>query len=213
MGTDDCLAVTSALLESLEDGGRYLYISGCLVYGNRPSEECLESDPVPQSKRADVEQVVLRHSVCGTVLRPAFVFGGNGGHYASRYWKASENGSVTVAGDPNKVWAWVHVDDVADAVALALATPEKVVRGEVFNLSDGTKTVFSELVTQMAEIHSESQSLSTNVVPADSAIDKALDKSCYYKSDKASRGLGWVPSRIPFTRDLHTYYRSWKACL
>jgi len=211
--TDDAIAVTSALVDALGADGRYLYTSGCLVYGNRPGEECLESDSVPPSRRADVESIVLKNAACGCVLRPAFVYGGDGGHFASRYWNSGDSGAVVIAGDPNRAWAWVHVDDLADAFALALATPTDDVRGQIFNISDGTKTIFSELVSKMSAIHSKSAQLKTNVVPADTAIDQALDKSCYYKSEKAHRVLDWMPRRRPFMDDLETYYCSWRARL
>jgi len=211
--TPDASEITSELLAALDGDARYLYTSGCLVYGNRPGEECLETDSVPESRRAEVEHLVLSSKVCGTVLRPAFVFGGAGGHYATRYWTANEGGTLRIHGDPDKAWAWVHVDDAAEAFALALAAPEKDVRGEIFNLSDGTRTTFSEVVTRMVKLHTPGANLKLEVLPAETPLDQALDKSCYYRSEKAARVLGWVPSRPSFVADLSTYHRSWRASL
>merc|ERR1712032_1160027 len=200
--------VTAKLLRTLDENGRYMYCSGCLVYGDRPGQECLENDSVPDSRRAQVESLVLKHHSCGTVFRPAFVHGGSGGHYASRWWDPMGQ-VVVVHGQPDKTWAWVHVDDIAAAFALALLVREDLVRGEIFNLSDGTKTVFKDLVTQMARTHTRRTDLEIRIAPAESPFDKAFDKSCYYKSEKAARLLGWKPLRIPFMDALETYHRSW----
>jgi len=210
--TEDACDVTSQLLGTLDENGRYMYCSGCLVYGDRPGEECLESDAVPDSRRAQVEFLVLKHHCCGTVFRPAFVYGGSGGHYASRWWNPMGQ-AVVVHGQPDKTWAWVHVDDIAAAFALALDAKEDVVRSQIFNLSDGSKTVFKDLVTQMARMHTKRTDLEICVAPAETPFDKAFDKSCFYQSERAARLLGWKPSRIPFIDALDIYYRSWRASL
>jgi len=206
--TADAAALTRSLLAALPAGGRYLYCSGCLVYGDRPGAACLESDAVPPSRRQEVEQVVL--DAKGTVLRPAFVFGQSGGKFASRYWAAGQTGEVVLRGDPEKTWAWVHVGDVATAFHLCLCASDEQVQGQIFNLADGAKTVFRDLVCAMSEQHTGT-ALPVTALPAEAPIDQALDKSCYYTGEKAERVLGWRPTRQPFLSDLATYHRSWAA--
>lgn len=126
---------------------RFVFASSCSVYGASEREVC-ETDPLhPVSLYAqtkiDSEKELLsvaRDDFFVTILRFATVFGHSrrprfdlvGNLFTAQ---AMTDGLITVIG-PNQWRPFIHVRDLARAIALALAADEQRIQHQVFNVGD-----------------------------------------------------------------------------
>ena len=124
-------AAVAAILEALAQSNRpFIYTSGCWVLGNTGGTIADEDTPLAPTPlvawRPAVEQLVLaaaQRGVQGVVLRPAMVYGRNGGLLTSFVQSAREHGAARIIGDGGNRWSFVHVDDLADLYVRALGAP------------------------------------------------------------------------------------------
>jgi nucleoside-diphosphate-sugar epimerase len=105
----------------------FVYTSGIFVTGNtgdRVADEDTPLDPTPLvSWRPEVEKLVLNaanRGVRSVVIRPAVVYGRNGGMVTSFLKSARETGTARFVGTGENRWPLVHVDDLAELYVLAL---------------------------------------------------------------------------------------------
>lgn len=123
-------AATRAMIGALRGTSkRFIYTSGCLVYGATGDMPATEDSPLHPVELVQFRQVleaeILDTAADGVhpiVIRPAWVYGDHGGTAMMMYASATEYGAARYVGDGQNRWTCVHADDLADLYLLALDT-------------------------------------------------------------------------------------------
>jgi nucleoside-diphosphate-sugar epimerase len=194
-----------------------IYTSGVWVHGNTGCNAVDETAPLNPPKlvawRPGIEQLVLNsRDVRGLVIRPACVYGKQGGLTGLWFGGAAKEKTFRVIGDGTSHWAMVHVDDLAEGYLLAAESP---LQGEVFNLADASRSTVLEMASAAAKAAGSDSK--TQLVPlaeaaksmGDFAECLALDQ--HIDASKAARLLGWQPKHQSFVAEIATYFESWRA--
>ncbi len=208
-----------SFLAAAERGARpktILLTSGVWVYGQTGDTLVDETTPLAPARlvsaRPGIEQMVLNaRGVSGIVLRPGCVYGRQGS-LTSLWFKGAREGALNVVGDGNNRWPMVHVDDLAEAY---LRAGESGLGGEVFNITDRSRSTVREMVTAAARAAAYDGRIhyipvaEAKATLGDFAECLALDQ--HVDGRKAVRMLGWQPRHGGFADDAGTYFESWKA--
>jgi nucleoside-diphosphate-sugar epimerase len=194
-------AATRAMLDALrETERRFIYTSGCWLYGttgDTPASEGTPLNPAPiTAYRVEVEREVLDASTAGAhtmVIRPSVVFGQRRG-LPGMLLGSARDGAVNFIGDGSNRWPLVYVDDLAELYALML---EKAPPGQVYNATGPD----AERVRDIAGAAAHSLGLErTNAIPLETArgmfgvLADALCLDQVLSNQKARTQLGWSPS-------------------
>jgi nucleoside-diphosphate-sugar epimerase len=198
----DRIANDLRAIEMLSKCSLFLYTSGCWIHGNSKDIVNEESPLKPlsiTSWRPAHEQKVVQAK--GVVIRPGFVYGGEGSLTASWFASAAK-GSVEIAGDGTNTWSMIHKDDLARAYLLAA---EKNIRSTIFDVTDGmfpTVREMAEAIANLAKIPGKIRSIEgMEGVLADQKI----------RSIRTQPILGWKPYHTSFLSEVATYFSAWKA--
>jgi len=211
-GTDD-----TAFLEILRGYSKktYIYCSGILVYGHSEHtvDENTPTKPVPGSKkRIDLEKLILADDkVNGIVLRPGWVYGGDGGKYMSSFWNL-EN---PIKGPENIRWTWVHIEDVAEGFLLAAKHRYGNASRQAFNLTANHSPTWKELRTAMIRTAGHKDELVfTPLTDADKGTwYEVMFQNVIASSKKAQELLGWNPKFRTLLGDIDIYYQAHLAAI
>jgi len=127
---------------------RYVQISTISVYEHGPEGLVDESAPIKRDgdpygvTKAEADQVVLAgidRGLRAVILRPGAILGADRtSTWGVRVPQRIRDGQVKLRGDGREMLPWVHVEDLVDAVFLALEDDRAV--GRVYNLADGDMT-------------------------------------------------------------------------
>ena len=184
------------VLDALGDSDKpFLYTSGIWVMGSTGGEVVDESTPArPISMvawRPAHEELVLRaKGLRGIVIRPAMVYGGDGGFLASVAMAPDAQGVVHYVGSGENRWPFVHVDDLADLYVLALSAAG----GSLYFASAGPAIPVKEVARAaaaggpVASIPLEEARKQMGPLAEAMVLDQQVS------GDKAMRELGWKPS-------------------
>ena len=197
-------AAVEAMLDALSGSGKpFVYTSGVWVYGDTQGRIAGEVSMLRPADRVAwrpaVEDMVLEaksRGMAGMVLRPGIVFGRGGGFVGMMFQQARAERKVSVAGDGENHWSSIHVDDLADLYARAVAHPAA---GELFVACGGTPQPVRKIalaVTKACGIEGKVERL-----PMDRAREvfgpvadcMAMDQKV--ASTKATRFFGWTAKR------------------
>jgi nucleoside-diphosphate-sugar epimerase len=218
------VALDKTTVETLLNAGKrgaqpktVIFTSGVWVHGNTAGKLVDETTPLTPAKlvawRPPHEQMVLSaQGIRGLVIRPGCVYGKQGGLTDMWFSGAYNEKALKVIGDGENRWAMIHVDDLAEAYLRAV---ESGLSGEVFNLTDRSRSTIREMATAVARatgytgeiqyipLSEASQSMGKFAVCL--ALDQHID------ARKAVRLLGWQPKHGGFVDEVDTYFASWKA--
>lgn len=205
---------TRAIIEALRGTGkRFVYTSGCFVYGSTADVPATEDSPLNPLElvrwRQGLEGEILGASAQGVhsmVIRPAWVYGNRGGAAMMMVSGAMKDGVARYVGDGKNRWSTVHADDLADLYALSL---ERARARSIFNGAHGAATPLIEI----ARAASEAAGAGGRVEPwpieqARQALGGFADAiACdqVISGEKAVRELGWHPSRHSIVDELRSY--------
>jgi len=173
---------------------KYIYTSGCLSYGDHPNKVLTEEDiptPTPHfAWRVQLAREILTDSrIHGVVTKPGYVYGGNAGLYVSHLWTCfAGKDKIEVDGNPNKSWAWVHVDDNADAYRRIVEAPDALVSGKVYNIADFTRATHRQIVEGMARTGGAKGEV---VLVEPTGFNAAADITTVLSSKRIQNELGW----------------------
>jgi len=177
---------------------RYIYTSGCLVYGDYPNIPIDESFPTKNMAwRVQVEGEVLKKDpfVSGVVLRPGFVYGGNFGRFIGHWFEGNKQGEIEIFGNPEKKWAWIHVNDVAEAYSIVAVHPAAA--GQVFDVVDGT-TISTAAEIQIAWARAAGVKGAVKHSPANTdPFSQSLENTSWPTGEKLRHSTGWFPRHGP----------------
>jgi nucleoside-diphosphate-sugar epimerase len=205
---------TRAIIDALRGTSkRFVYTSGCLVYGatgDRPATEESPLHPVElvqfrQALEAEILGAVA-DGVHSIVIRPAWVYGNQAGTAMMMYSTAREHGAAHYVGDGQNRWTTVHADDLADLYLLALG---KAPAASIFNGAHGAAIPLIEI----AQAASYGAGAEGRVVewPLDEArralwgFADAIACDQLVSGELAERELGWRPSRHSIIDELRSY--------
>jgi nucleoside-diphosphate-sugar epimerase len=137
-------AASMAMLIALPAGAAFIYTSGAWVYGDTGGASATETSglkpPLLVAWRPAVERKVLalaaERAVAAVVLRPAMVYGHDGGIFDMLAATARRSGVVQVVGSGRNHWPTVHVDDLAIAYLAAVerANDGGGIAGRILNI-------------------------------------------------------------------------------
>ena len=135
-------AATRAIIAALRGASRrFIYTSGCLLYGATGDAPATERSPLHPVDLVGFRQVLegevlaaAADSVHSVVIRPAWVYGHRSGTAMIMYRAAKEHGVARYVGDGANRWTTVHADDLADLYLLAL---ERAPAARIFNGAHG----------------------------------------------------------------------------
>ena len=149
---------TANVLDACAASGvsRLVYISSLAVLGTKHHHGTDESAPYAETgdvysdAKIETERLVRGDGRVETVvLRPGFVYGPGDRQFLPRLLDSLETGRFVYVGDGSKLLNVVYIDDLVHAVLLAADEPNAA--GEVYNVTDGTKTSLREFVTFICE--------------------------------------------------------------
>lgn len=134
---------------------RWIQISSLGVYGSRDHYGTDESEPIVVSgidgytqTKAEAEVVLRRYmnewNFPAVILRPGFIYGPGDRHVLPRLIEKLHDGSLKMIGKGDKVLNNTYVDNLVDAIVLAVEKDEAI--GEVFNIRDARLVTRREFI-------------------------------------------------------------------
>lgn len=224
-GSSDAATLDRSVVETLLDAARsahrpyaVLYTSGVLVLGPAGAapagEEASTARAVFNTWRPEHEQRVLAANagaVCTAVLRPAWVYGGEGGLIAGYFQTAVAEGAAAFVGEGQNRMPQVHRGDVAD---LYRRVVEQRANG-IFHAVDGSTASVLELARTAS--HAAGRRGAVRSIPLLEAtrlygpFAGAMVVDQWVVSRRA-QALGWQPRR-PFMESSAEAFAEWQAAV
>ncbi len=192
---------------------RFVYTSGCLLYGATGDTPATEDSPLHPVElvrfRRALEGEVLAAAADGVhsiVIRPAWVYGNRGGTAMMMVGSAKEHGAARTVGDGTNRWTTVHADDLADLYLLAL---EKAPAASIFNGAHGAAIPLVEVARAASEgAGAKGRVAEWPIADARQALWGFADAiACdqVISGELAKSELGWSPSRHSILEELRSY--------
>ena len=213
----------------------YIYISGLWVHGSSPLSVTdrigagLNSSPTPAMDianwRPGLERATLAMKdvldVC--IIRPAQMYG-----YGSNAWGAvlgpiaealqGSKGEVKLPIPEDALIASCHVDDVADAVRLAVEHIENVGSGgaqsgvypifDIIAFNESLQSLLQDFADELGKRVAVKVHLTG---PADDLYLAALSSTVKASNARAKQYLGWAPKRGAMSAGMDVYAKAWAA--
>lgn len=206
---------TARLIEAVQNPSvRWIQISSCGVYGNQLSaiiDECAPCRPVGVYEETKfASELMVRNATdagkfASTILRPSIVYGAEMKNNSLRALiKAIKHNRFFFIGQPGALYNLVHVDDLADAVVLAL---NDINRSAIYNVSTAL-TIESVVEKVELALNLKSRRVRINKFFADATATMfspfprfpltrsrvaALSCQTSYSADSIHQLLGWHP--------------------
>lgn len=207
-------AATRAIVGALRDTSkRFIYTSGCLVYGATGDVPATEDSPLHPVELVQFRQALeaeilntVAEGVHPIVIRPAWVYGDHCGTAMMMYASATEYGAARYVGDGQNRWTCVHADDLADLYLLAL---DKAPAGSIFNGAHGPAIALIEIARAASYgAGAEGRVAEWPLKDARQALWSFADAiACdqLVSGERAKHKLGWRPSRHSIVDELRSY--------
>jgi nucleoside-diphosphate-sugar epimerase len=202
--------MTRALAQAcLEQNKRFVYSSGALThakYGDAWIDETMPATPCLMGRghaelEAELKELHAARRLNVVILSPGFVYGAGGFLQMSAEMLAK--GKYRIIGDGANFWSLVHVDDVAEAYALALARGKP---GEAYFLADDEplprRTVLDMLADAIGRPRPGRIAGWIIGLLFGFAMVEAAKSGLRLRNDKAKRDLGWTPRFATFAEGL-----------
>ena len=210
-------AATRSIVDALRGTAkRFVYTSGCLLYGATGDTPATEDSPLHPLELVRFRQVlegeVLAAAADGVhsiVIRPGWVYGNRGGTAMMMVGSAKEHGAARYVGDGKNRWTTVHADDLADLYLLAL---ERAPAASIFNGAHGAAIPLIEIARAASEGAGAEGRVSE--WPLDDArqvlwgFADAIACDQVISGELAGSELGWRPSRPSIVDELRSYART-----
>lgn len=187
---------------------RFVFCSSISVYGDSGDATLTESAPVKPTSvygatKVACEQLIqgfaAEYGLDGVSLRIGRVYGPYrraNCHLKTMIERAANGAAVAIPCDPDFVYHYVYVDDVAGAIAAALEVD--VLPQRVYNVGSGEALTMPALLERATPAI---PSLNASLVPG---ADDVPDRQARFDVSAIGRDLGWSP-RYGMTRGLGAY--------
>jgi nucleoside-diphosphate-sugar epimerase len=208
------VSATRAMIGALRGTSkRFLYTSGCFLYGATGDTPAAEDSPLKPLElvrfRQALEAEILSAAAEGVhaiIVRPAWVYGDHAWTTMMMYRSAQEHGAARYVGNGQNRWTCVHVDDLADLYLLAL---EKAPAASIFNGAHGPAIPLIEIARAASEgAGTEGRMAEWPLDEARQALGSFADAiACdqLVSGELAERELGWRPHRHSIVDELRSY--------
>lgn len=151
---------TRALLTASAAAGvsRFIYVSSLAVLGMDHQYDTDETAPLAPSDlygnskigaEEVVQEFIRQGALEAVILRPGYVYGPGDRQFLPPLLDSLAAGQFLYVGDGGKLLCCSYVEDLAEAAILAGEKPEAA--GQVYHLTDGTRTSVREFVTFLCE--------------------------------------------------------------
>jgi len=213
MVTDRALFSAIAALPKRTAPRRFIYTTGCSVFGKVPGPIDEQTEPNPEHKLAfrrglELEALALDCSV--VVLRPGFMYGNDGYNSVSTDWfAAAESGDAEFRGDREKRWSWIHIDDLAEAYRLVVE--DGALDHEIFCLGDDEQPLSLDVMRRCLSVAGYTGEVTFGPPKVGENVSTWFDQNEVVTSAKAHRRLGWRPRHPSVLAGLPAAFKSWKA--
>lgn len=198
-------AALEALLAPVRGTGRaFVYTSGVWVLGatgDTALTEDADTDPIAiVGYRPGIEQRVLaaaEDDVRAMVIRPGIAYGRDGGIPALMTRWARERGTGRYVGPVTTRWPMVHVDDLAElyALAVAKAAPGDLLHGVAWESVPTAAVAAAADIAAGGTGRAESWPLAEAAEVLGEPFAEALALDQVVSGRRAVEELGWRPSR------------------
>jgi nucleoside-diphosphate-sugar epimerase len=199
---DACLALSDG---DPAAGPRFVFAS-TVVTGEARGALLSEDRPLPVGTpygraKQEGERLVRASGLPAVVLRPSHVYGPGGWYAQELIPRLRQPGRFAVIGSGRNLWDVVHVQDVADAVVLAV---ERAPSGSTYHLVDDEPLSYYEFMALTAAALGVGAPRRVPVaiarlVAGSNAVD-AVVRSARSCNQRAKRELGWQ-LRFPRSRE------------
>jgi nucleoside-diphosphate-sugar epimerase len=197
---------------------RFIYTTGCSIYGKRPERVMDETTPANPDHalafRMELEQKLFAMPIPNcrkVVLRPGFMYGLDGHSSVSAQWfEMGEQGKAIYRGDREKGWSWVHIQDLAEAY-VRVAESGAAIDGEIFCIADEQRPKCVEVMRACLNAAGFNGEIEFAPHQDDDVTSTWFNQKEFITSRKAYRLLGWSPRHTGILDEIETYYAAWKA--
>ncbi|CAF1064601.1 unnamed protein product [Didymodactylos carnosus] len=205
----------------------FIFTSGIMTYGDAsrlPLDETIKPKPksIPgdMKEREEFEDKILllkqTEGVYPVVVRPGFVYGGQGGFVADLFYKIGTDKELVLYGRSDKRWSWVHIDDLSDAYVLIARSPIASVKNQMFNIAaQGDNPTYEQLRVAMAQQLGWSNTKNKIIYHSVDKMDEKDAHQLNWEPDviinpkKITDQLGWTPKHVGYLHEIEIYYQSW----
>lgn len=192
---------------------RFIYSTGCSMFGKVPGPLDEQSEPNPEHKlafRRVLEREVLALDCSVVVVRPGFMYGNDGYNSVAADWfEAASAGDHEFRGDRTKRWSWIHIDDLAEAYRLVVE--HETLDHEIFCLGDDEQPLSLDVMRRCFEVAGYTGEITFGPPKDGENISTWFDQNEVMTSAKAQRVLGWRVRHASVLAGLPSFYESWKA--
>jgi len=189
----------------------YIGTGGLLTHGDNPY--VVDETHKPKNLRPRQvlqEQILAEKQIRTAIIRPGFVYGGSGGHWADEGFGIKEDADLVLYGRKDKRISSVHVEDVAEAY-VKLAKAGSIIDGEVFDICGPWCPTDEEWRVAAAKAAGwKGKIVHISEIPKDNIILNILEANVIASSQKAFNLLRWKENHLGFVAEVDTYYQAWK---
>jgi nucleoside-diphosphate-sugar epimerase len=217
LDTDRALFAALEELPSRTSRRRFVYTTGCSIFGKVPvdvMDESTEPNPDhPLAFRRGLEREALGlKNVSTVVLRPGFMFGNDGFNSVSADWFAmAEAGDAVFRGDREKGWSWIHISDLAEAYRLVIEADEAAIAGEIFHLADDLRPRSLDVMQACLDAADYQGKIRFEGPTKGDNISTWFNQNEFLTSRKVEARLGWSPRHAGIIESAKRVYKSWKS--
>lgn len=184
---------------------RVVFVS-TVVTGDGHGRLLTEDEPLPVEtaygrSKQEGERMLFASGLDVCVVRPCHVYGPGGWYTHEIIARLRQPGRLAIVGRGDNAWDMIHVEDLADACALAV---EQGRAGEIYHCADDTPTTYREFVERTAQAlgvgrpHSIPAAIA-RIVAGDGPV-RTVTRSGRTSNAKLKAELGWAP-RFPDSRE------------
>jgi nucleoside-diphosphate-sugar epimerase len=187
-------------------GPRFIFSSTVVTGDARGALLSEESElpvetPYGRSKQ-ECERMVLASGLGAVVIRPSHVYGPGGWYAEELVPRLRQPGRLAVIGSGENLWDVVHVEDVAEAIVLAIGADAAT--GRVYHVADDAPISFYDFMALTASELGVGRprripAALARLVAGRNAVD-AVVRSARSSNARIKRELGWEP-RFPTARE------------
>jgi len=210
LATDAFLKVAESS-QSNSDRKLLIYTSGVLVYPDSlqiaDEDTQLDTNPFLAGRRANEQRFLNATKGDGVVIRPSFVYGKKNVDVFYKYFEQAGKGEVFTTSKLTDGWTHIHIDDVAAAYVKIIESSRAVVRGQIFNVGDDSRTTNE----QVAKVFSGIAGYTGAITGKPEQGWPVANKNVYVTSRKLTRLTGWYPKHIALLDEVDIYYNHWKV--
>ncbi|MBW8088622.1 hypothetical protein IGW14_11425 [Streptomyces hygroscopicus subsp. hygroscopicus] len=113
-------------------------------------------------------------------------------------------------GRRDKVWSWIHVEDLARAYTAVLREPEEH-DGRTYLLGDARRVAPLAVVEAAARAVGRTDAVALAPIEDEKPVYRVFDRDEIIDSSAAGAALGWIPQESDVLAELPASFGQWSA--